>query len=318
MFCTHVRIVLQRRLGGGAAVLTTRSPHSMGQDVLREASVRQSNDIRLSFDQVAEVYDEARPSYPPELFDELFNLLPTKPLIVEVGPGTGKATTDLLARGAAVHAIEIGPAMAARLRSNLPSERLRVSVGDFENMDIESGADTVFSATAYHWISPAAQTDRPATILRLGGLVAIVDLIQVESPDDLGFFASVQPIYERYGQGHSGPLAPTRDAVDPAIRGVLEADSRFGEALVRQWDWNQTYTASGYVKLMLSYSGTQMMEERSRLGLLHDMEAFIRTEFGGHVTRPLVVTLTTAVLRSTDLRVHAIVGSSVVHNAVSR
>lgn len=258
--------------------------------------MRQPNDIRLSFDQVAEVYDEARPSYPPELFDELFNLLPTKPLIVEVGPGTGKATKDLLARGAVVHAIEIGPALAARLRSNLPSERLRVSVGDFENMDIESGADAVFSATAYHWISPAAQTDRRATILRLGGLVAIVDLIQVESPDDLGFFASVQPIYEQYGQGHRRPPAPTRGAVDPAIRVVLEADSRFGEALVDQWNWNQTYTASGYVKLMLSYSGTQMMEDRSRLGLLHDMEAFIRTEFGGHVTRPLVVTLTTAVL----------------------
>ena len=211
----------------------------------RMLSVGQPKDIRLSFDNAAEIYDDARPSYPPELFDELFNLLPTKPQLVEVGPGTGKATKDLLARGASVHAIEIGPAMAARLLSNLPSERLRVSVGDFENMDIDPGADAVFSATAYHWITPAAQSDRPATILRLGGLVAIVDLIQVESPDDLGFFASVQPIYERYGQGHSGPAAPTRNAVDPAIRSVLDADSRFGPASVHRWDWNQTYTASG-------------------------------------------------------------------------
>jgi SAM-dependent methyltransferase len=254
------------------------------------------DDIRLSFDQAAEIYDEARPAYPPELFDELFSLLPMRPTIVEVGPGTGKATQDLLARGASVHAIEIGPAMAARLRLNLPSERLRVTVGDFENIPIDDGADAVFSATAYHWISTAAQTDRPARVLRLGGLVAIVDLIQVESPDDLGFFVSVQPIYERYGQGHRGPPAPNRNAVDPAIRAVLAADSRFNGAAVRQWDWNQTYTASGYVKLMLSYSGTQMMDEPSRQGLLQDMEAFIRAEFGGRVTRPLVVTLTTAVL----------------------
>jgi SAM-dependent methyltransferase len=260
------------------------------------SSVGQPDDIRLSFDKAAQSYDEARPAYPPELFDELFSLLPKKPQVVEVGPGTGKATQDLLARGASVHAIEIGPAMAARLRLNLPSERLRITIGDFEDIHIDDGADAVFSATAYHWISPAAQTDRPAGILRPGGLVAIVDLIQVESPDDLGFFASVQPIYEQYGQGHSGPPAPNRDAVDPAIRAVLEADSRFSPAAVRQWDWNQTYTASGYVKLMLSYSGTQMMDEPSRQGLLHDMEAFIRTEFGGQVTRPLVVTLTTAVL----------------------
>lgn len=254
------------------------------------------SDIRQSFDRAVDAYDEVRPSYPAALFDELFGLIPAEPRIVEVGPGTGKATRDLLTRGAFVYAIEIGPAMAARLRANLPSERLRVCVGDFETVDISPGADAVFSASAYHWISPASQTDRPAAVLRLGGLVAVVDLIQVDSADDLGFFAAVQPIYERHGQGHRGPPAPTRNAVDPTIRDVLGADQRFGPAAVRQWDWNQTYSASDYLKLMLSYSGTQMMPEQSRLALLEDMEAFIRTEFDGVVTRPLVVTLTTAVL----------------------
>jgi hypothetical protein len=33
-----------------------------------------------------------------------------------------------------------------------------------------------------------------------------------------------------------------------------------------------------------------------RLGLLNDMEAFVTETFGGHVTRPLVATLTTAAL----------------------
>ena len=52
--------------------------------------------------------------------------------------------------------------------------------------------------------------------------------------------------------------------------------------VVRRYDWNQTYSASDYRNLMLSYSGTQMMEESDRLGLLDDMESFIRTEFGGY------------------------------------
>ena len=38
--------------------------------------------------------------------------------------------------------------------------------------------------------------------------MAIVDLIQVDSPKDAGFFAAAQPIYERHGQGHAGPSAP--------------------------------------------------------------------------------------------------------------
>lgn len=254
------------------------------------------DDIRLSFNEAAEIYDEVRPSYPAELFDELFDLLPAEPLIVEVGPGTGQATKDLLARGASVHAIEIGPAMAAKLRSNLPSDRLRVSVGDFEALDIVPGADSLFSATAYHWISPRAQTDRPAAILVRGGVVAIVELIQVNSPDDLGFFAAAQPIYERYGEGHTGPPAPARAKADPAIRAVLEADRRFESIAVHRYDWNQRYSASQYRRLMLSYSGTQMMDEPARHGLLDAIESFIREEFGGYVTRPLVVTLTTATL----------------------
>jgi SAM-dependent methyltransferase len=259
--------------------------------------VDRPDDIRLSFNEAADSYDEVRPSYPADLFDALFHLLPSEPEIVEVGPGTGQATKDLVARGASVHAIEIGPAMAAKLRSNIPSDRLHVTLGDFETTAIAArSADAVFSATAYHWISRQAQTDRPAAILRPGGIMAIVDLIQVDSPDDQGFFAAAQPIYERHGEGHTGPPAPPRERVDPSIRAALEADHRFDCVAVRRYDWNQTYSASNYRRLMLSYSGTQMMDEGDRLGLLDDMETFIRDDFDGVVTRPLVVTLTTAEL----------------------
>ncbi|MCP4958143.1 MAG: class I SAM-dependent methyltransferase [Actinomycetia bacterium] len=255
------------------------------------------DDIRLSFNEAAELYDRARPSYPRELFDAFFEMLPEPPDVIEVGPGTGQATKDLIGRGASVHAIEIGPAMAARLEASLSSDRLRVSVGDFETMHIDTAtADAVFSATAYHWISPGAQTDRPASVLRSGGVLAVVDLIQVASGDDRGFFAACDPIYQRYGQGHVGPPAPTRDAVDPPIRRVLAADPRFGPVTVRRYDWNQTYDASEYRELMLSFSGTQMMELPDRLGLLDAVESLVHNEFDGVVTRPLVATLATAVL----------------------
>lgn len=80
------------------------------------------------------------------------------------------------------------------------------------------------------------------------------------------------------------------------MREVLEIDRRFGDVAVRRWDWDQSYTAAEYRKLMLSYSGTQMMAEPQRLGLLGDMESLINEEFAGQITRPLVVSLTTAKL----------------------
>jgi SAM-dependent methyltransferase len=282
----------------GSAQLRPMRHHGGSRSAFGQDMKVRPDDIRLSFNEAPDIYDKVRPSYPAELFDTLFQVLPSQPEIVEVGPGTGQATKDLLARGASVLAIEIGPATAAKLRSNLPSDRLRVAVGDFEVMEIMAGeADALFSATAYHWISREAQTDRPAAILRPGGLVAIVDLIQVDSPEDAGFFAAARPIYERHGQGHSGPPAPTRESVDPKIRSVLEADGRFECVEFRKYDWDQTYSASDYRTLMLSFSAVQMMEEDDRIGLLDDIESFIRKHFGGVVTRPLVVTVTTATLR---------------------
>ncbi len=252
-------------------------------------------DRRLSFNEVPDVYDEIRPSYPAALFEKLFAMLPTDPEIVEVGPGTGQATKHLLDRGARVLAVEIGPATAAKLRSNLPTDRLRVTVGDFELVEIApSSVDALFSATAYHWISPAAQTDLPAGLLRHGGVVAIVDLVQVTAPQDRGFFDASQPIYEKYGEGHHGVPPPTRDEVDPPMHGSLQADRRFGDVELSAWDWDQTYSAADYRKLMLSYSGTQMMAVPERTGLLDDIESFITGQFGGQITRPLVATLTTA------------------------
>lgn len=84
------------------------------------------------------------------------------------------------------------------------------------------------------------------------------------------------------------------EVADPAIRRVLEADSRFRSVKVRRWDWNQTYTASKYRQLMLSYSGTPILNEPDRSGLVDDVEIIVREQFDDSVTRPLVVTLTSA------------------------
>lgn len=251
-------------------------------------------DRRLSFNKAADVYDEIRPTYPPELYDDLFNGLPSTPHIIEVGPGTGQATQDLIDRGATVQAIEIGPAMAAKLQANLPTPKLEIIIGDFETVDVPAhGADVVFSASAYHWVSPQAQLDRPATLLKAGGTLAILDLVQVTSPDDQGFFTAAQSIYDRHGQGHEGPRPSMRTQVDPPIRRRLADDSRFTDVELRRYDWNQTYSSSEYRKLMLSYSGTQTMPTDERTDLLDDIEGFIDAEFGGQITRPLVVALTT-------------------------
>jgi hypothetical protein len=48
-----------------------------------------------------------------------------------------------------------------------------------------------------------------------------------------------------------------------------------------------------------------MMTPSARLGLLDDMENFVRQQFGNQVTRPIVVTLTTARVRRYGGRIQA-------------
>lgn len=257
------------------------------------------SDIRLSFDQVAPEYDEVRPHYPAELFDILFSWLPDRPTIVEVGPGTGQATGDLLAHGATVTAVELGPQLAQRLRQGIASPNLNVVVADFEQVDLEPDAfDCVFSASAYHWISPQAQRDRPADLLHAGGVLAIVELIQVQSANDRGFFDAVQPIYQKYGEGGGREVAPSREAATARIYAPLRHDPRFTDVTAHRFDWDQTYTSSQYRKLMSSYSVTQMMEPTRRQGLLDEIEQFTNSHFGGEVTRPLVIAFVLARLTS--------------------
>ena len=83
----------------------------------------ESRRARLSrtFDEDAELYDRARPGYPPELYDDLMDLVGAGPgsRVLEVGCGTGQATVPLAARGFRITAVEAGPNMAALARRNL-------------------------------------------------------------------------------------------------------------------------------------------------------------------------------------------------------
>lgn len=83
--------------------------------------------LRTTFDQAAELYQDARPEYPEELFNRLMDVVGLRPgdRVLEVGAGSGKATLPLARRGLRITAIEPGPALAARARNNLAGYPVR-------------------------------------------------------------------------------------------------------------------------------------------------------------------------------------------------
>lgn len=255
-----------------------------------------NDSLRLGFDAVPQIYDRIRPTYPSALYDILFALLPPQPKIVEVGPGTGQATADLLSRGAVVTAIEIGHRLAGFLARKLGADdRLKVICSSFEDAPLTVGVyDAVVSATAYHWVQPMARLQKPAAILKPHGVLAVIDTNQVASPVDRGYFERVQPVYESHGRGAEHRPLPAAGNVVPSIFTELAASSQYDEVRLFRYPWDQHYTARSYADLLRSYSDSQAMPAEEREGLIRELCAVIDQEYGGSITRPLVITLTLA------------------------
>jgi SAM-dependent methyltransferase len=253
-------------------------------------------ELRDGFDGVAELYDRIRPAYPAALFDDLFGCLPEQPHIVEVGPGTGQATRSLLAHGARVTAVERGPKLAEQLRRNFAHRsELRIVVAGFEEAPLAAHSfDAVVAATSFHWIDRAVQLAKPSTLLRPGGYLAVIDTVQVASEADHGFFERTDPVYARHGRGGESRPLVTPDAAESAILADLASSSLFDEPRLSRYRWDQTYSTASYCDLLRTYSDMQAMTEGGREALIADIAALIDRYFSGHVTRPLVITLTLA------------------------
>lgn len=258
------------------------------------------DDIRLTFDQVPDLYQQVRPTCPPELLDAIFEQLPDEPRIVEVGPGTGQMTADLLARGAHVTAVELGSNLASAVSDRFSdSDRLTVINAPFESAPLPMASfEAVVSANAYHWIDPIRRATRPFELLEPGGWLGLIELMQVESDVDRGYFERVQPIYESFGDTRHDWDAPTHETAVPRFVAELTQSDLFDDPVLLRVLWDQTYTSAEFRDLMLTYSNMRMMPDDERDDLVAQLTAVVDDELGGSITRPLVATLTLARARS--------------------
>ena len=204
------------------------------------------------FDAAAERYDEARPDYPDELFDDLVALARIEPgaRLLEIGCATGKATRPLLARGFRVVCVELGERLAARARRNPGAE---IHVGRFEDWAGDPGGfDLVFAATAWHWLDPERRYEKAHEQLGRGGHLAFWSALHACPPGFDPFFAEIQEVYDEIGESFPGDWPPPPQ---PDESTEIVATGLFGDVAVRRYLWEVRYTADEYVALLDTFSG---------------------------------------------------------------
>jgi SAM-dependent methyltransferase len=245
--------------------------------------------LRRTFDEVAELYDRARPAYPSAVLDEVAAL---GPRILEIGPGTGQATRALVERGADVTAVELGSNLAATARRNVPEAR--IVVADFDTWESEqAGFDAVVAFNCFHWLDPDAKYAKAARLLRPGGALAVVDLDYITVAGGDPFWSEAREDYEAGLPDVEFTLPPPEGEIGD-LRGELEASGVFREIDIRRHRWDIALTADEWVGVLGTFSRNIALGAATMDPLFARIRARIAARPEGTLTQHILVTLNVA------------------------
>lgn len=243
--------------------------------------------LRQTFTGDAELYDQARPCYPPALFDDLAHLAGTGGgcRVLEIGCGTGQATLPLAEQGCQIVAVELGPELASVARRKLERFPVDVLNSTFEDWPLLADPfDLVIAATSFHWVDPLVRVTKSADALRLGGALATIATRHVAGGTD-EFFAQVQDCYARFNPPTMEDERLQETADIPKDGSEIERSGRFGPVTFRRHEYEKTYSTQQYLDVLRTYSGHRLLTPDNRASLLRCIGHLINTRHGGHITK---------------------------------
>jgi SAM-dependent methyltransferase len=245
------------------------------------------------FDEVPDLYDRVRPTYPDELFEDLAAIAGAGEAssVLEVGCGTGQATRSLAALGYSVTAVERGPNMARVARQRLTGfPNVAIETSSFEEWD-DCGRrfDGVVAAASWHWVDPSVGWQRAHAVLRPGGWMALIGNIVVRRPGETEVYAQTADLHEEFSPGNPDwghpPLEDEVRATDEGWGQVVDPGDLFGPTVVRWYPFVQWFNGDGFADLLRSSSPYGALDPDVREPLLGAIAERIRTRMGDRVPR---------------------------------
>jgi SAM-dependent methyltransferase len=254
-----------------------------------------SNTLKQTFDEVAVLYNESRPRYPAELFSALVDItnVQSNDRLLEIGAGTGQATKPLAALGFQITAVELGSSLAEVAEHELSGyNNVQIINESFERVELPPKSfDLVYAATAFHWIDEQVKFAKTHALLKDNGHLAIIHTNHVSDEKGDRFFFESLPIYERHKfVDTEKPQLPQKDQLRP---------DEFDKRLFRLMEFQQfpiviNYTATGFVKLLNTYSNHLAAPKETQRLFYRDIERLINDQFDGVVEKHFSMSLTVA------------------------
>jgi SAM-dependent methyltransferase len=224
-----------------------------------------------SFDAWAGDYDRYRPGYPTVLFVEIRRRLelPERPLVVDLGAGTGRASLAMAALGWRVTAVEPGKPMLDVLRAQATNQGLLLATvqASAEATGLDPGtADLATAAQAFHWFDHAAAVTEMARIVKPSGGVAL--FWNVRDADRSPFVAEYHALLERmFGDADTGQyLQAGRATGRERTQAAFHESHAFEEPQLAELQHDAAMTANQFVGMAFTASYVRALapEEQDR------------------------------------------------------
>src|SRR5579872_2830541 len=138
----------------------------------------------ISFKEEAQLYDKMRPSYPKFWIIDLQTVakLNDKSKILEVGSGTGIATSDLLNISKRITCLDPGKEMLEVAEDKFPNLAFRNST--FEKFESKEAYDLIVSAMAWHWVDSKVGYKKAYKLLADPGFLATIRYYHIDPDPD--------------------------------------------------------------------------------------------------------------------------------------
>jgi len=258
--------------------------------------ISMSTQLRQTFDEVADLYQQIRPVYPAELFSALIETTGIAPnsRLLEIGPGTGQATKPLAELGFDITGIELGPELAQIARSELRQyDNVRIVTGAFEDIPFQPMSfDLVFAATSFHWIDPRIKYVKTHEIIKPDGHLAIIHTNHVSDEKGDSFLTTAQPIYEKYSFATKDKkvVIPRHDE----IKAETLDRQLFDEIYFQSFPLVIEYKVKDFIKLLNTFSNHLSAPPETRQKFFDEIENLMITKFSGKIEKHYSMSLTIA------------------------
>ena len=237
-----------------------------------------------------EGYDATRPDYPQWIFEKLADSGALYPgaATLEIGPGTGRATRQLIRSGAEPLTLVEPDARFSRFLRDATAQLSTCSILEtsFEDAPLEANRfDLAVAATSFHWVDPLVGMVKLRTLLRDGGTAALIwNVLQdLDKPDP--FHDATEALLSSLAVSPSGRPNAIPFALDRVAREADAKSAGFQQVTYSESRWSFRLRTEQVGQLYEGFSQIQRLDEDARKAILGELMQIAETRFGGVVER---------------------------------